>query len=41
MPVGLIVIPIISLEDGLDEDDWESWELIVERLGDRASISWR
>ena len=30
--------PIISLEDGLDEDDWESWELIVERLGDRVQL---
>jgi enolase len=30
--------PIISLEDGLDEDDWESWELIDERLGDRVQL---
>ncbi len=30
--------PIISLEDGLDEDDWSSWELIVERLGDRLQL---
>ena len=30
--------PIISLEDGLHEDDWESWTLLVERLGDRIQL---
>jgi enolase len=30
--------PIISIEDGLDEDDWESWRLMTERLGDRLQI---
>jgi enolase len=30
--------PIISIEDGLDEDDWESWQLMTERLGDRLQI---
>jgi enolase len=30
--------PIISLEDGLSEDDWDSWELIVKRLGDRIQL---
>jgi len=30
--------PIISIEDGLDEDDWESWQLMRERLGDRLQI---
>lgn len=30
--------PIISIEDGLHEDDWESWSLMVERLGDRVQI---
>ncbi|MCZ6604296.1 MAG: phosphopyruvate hydratase [Alphaproteobacteria bacterium] len=25
--------PIISIEDGLDEDDWEGWRLLTERLG--------
>ena len=30
--------PIISLEDGLAEDDWEHWTLLVERLGDRVQI---
>jgi len=30
--------PIISIEDGLAEDDWESWQLMHERLGHRLQI---
>jgi enolase len=30
--------PIISIEDGLDEDDWEGFKLMVERLGSRIQI---
>ena len=30
--------PIISIEDGLHEDDWDNWALMVERLGDRLQI---
>jgi enolase len=30
--------PIISIEDGLHEDDWESWTLMMEKLGDRIQI---
>ncbi len=30
--------PIISLEDGLAEDDWESWVLLQKRIGDRVQI---
>lgn len=30
--------PIISIEDGLDENDWESWAKLVERIGDRVQI---
>jgi enolase len=30
--------PIISLEDGLDESDWEGWTLLTERLGERLQI---
>ena len=30
--------PIISIEDGLDEDDWDSWGLMMERLGSRVQI---
>jgi len=30
--------PIISLEDGLDEDDWEGWKLLTERLDDEVQL---
>ncbi len=30
--------PIISLEDGLAEDDWDSWVFLMERLGSRIQI---
>lgn len=30
--------PLISIEDGLDESDWEGWKLLTERLGDRIQI---
>jgi enolase len=30
--------PIISLEDGLHEDDWDSWTLLMQKLGDRVQI---
>lgn len=30
--------PIISLEDGLAEDDWEGWKLICQKLGNRVQL---
>lgn len=30
--------PIISIEDGLAEDDWDSWVLLKQRIGDRVQI---
>ncbi len=30
--------PIISIEDGLAEDDWEGWKEMTQRLGDRLQI---
>jgi enolase len=30
--------PIISIEDGLHEDDWASWTLMMEKLGDQVQI---
>jgi enolase len=30
--------PIISIEDGLAEDDWSAWQLMVEKLGDKIQI---
>ena len=28
--------PIVSIEDGLAENDWNGWKLLHERLGDRV-----
>jgi enolase len=30
--------PIISLEDGMDEGDWDGWKLLTERLGKRIQL---
>ena len=30
--------PIISIEDGLDEEDWDGWKLMTERLGSKIQI---
>jgi len=30
--------PIISIEDGLDENDWENWSRLVAQIGDRVQI---
>lgn len=30
--------PIISIEDGLDEEDWDGWKILTERLGDRCML---
>lgn len=30
--------PIVSIEDGLAQDDWEGWKLMVQELGDRIQI---
>lgn len=30
--------PIISIEDGLAEDDWDGWRIATERLGDRVQL---
>jgi len=30
--------PIISIEDGLHEDDWAGWKLLTERLGERVQL---
>ncbi|KAB2952095.1 phosphopyruvate hydratase [Heliorestis acidaminivorans] len=30
--------PIISIEDGLNEDDWEGWRLLTERIGKRVQL---
>ena len=30
--------PIVSIEDGLSEDDWEGWKELTERLGDKIQL---
>lgn len=30
--------PIVSIEDGLHEDDWEGWRKLTDRLGDRVQL---
>ncbi|HSX02694.1 MAG TPA: phosphopyruvate hydratase [Candidatus Saccharimonadia bacterium] len=30
--------PIVSIEDGLAEDDWEGWKLLTEKLGDKIQL---
>jgi enolase len=30
--------PIISIEDGMDEDDWDGWKLLTEAIGDKVQI---
>ena len=30
--------PIVSIEDGLDEDDWDGWKLLTDALGDRCQL---
>jgi len=30
--------PIVSLEDGLAEDDWEGWKLLTDELGDKIQL---
>lgn len=30
--------PIISIEDGLDEEDWEGWKELTRRLGDKVQL---
>jgi len=30
--------PIITIEDGLSEDDWDGWKLLRQRLGDRIQL---
>jgi enolase len=30
--------PIISIEDGMDENDWEGWKFLTEKAGDRVQL---
>jgi enolase len=30
--------PIVSIEDGMDEEDWEGWKALTDRIGDRVQL---
>jgi enolase len=30
--------PIVSIEDGMDEEDWEGWRALTQRIGDRVQL---
>jgi enolase len=30
--------PILSIEDGMDEEDWDGWKTLTERIGDRVQL---
>jgi enolase len=30
--------PIVSIEDGMDEEDWDGWKLLTERVGERLQL---
>ncbi len=30
--------PIVSIEDGMSEDDWDGWKALTDRLGDRVQL---
>jgi enolase len=32
------VYPIISIEDGMAEDDWEGWRMLTQKLGDKVQL---
>ncbi len=30
--------PVVSIEDGMDEEDWDGWKLLTERVGERVQL---
>jgi enolase len=30
--------PVVSLEDGMDEEDWDGWKALTERVGERVQL---
>ena len=32
--------PILSIEDGMAEDDFEGWEVMTDKLGDKNKAGW-
>lgn len=30
--------PIVSIEDGMDEDDWDGWKILTDKIGDKCQL---
>jgi enolase len=30
--------PIISIEDGMDENDWDGWKMLTDKIGDKVQL---
>jgi enolase len=30
--------PVVSIEDGMDEEDWDGWKALTDRIGDRCQL---
>lgn len=30
--------PIVSIEDGMDEDDWDGWKMLTDKIGDKVQL---
>ena len=30
--------PIVSIEDGMQEDDWDGWKILTEQIGERVQL---
>ena len=30
--------PIVTIEDGLDEEDWDGWKILTDRLGKKVQL---
>ena len=33
-----VITPIVSIEDGMAENDWDGWKLLTERLGEKIQL---
>ena len=30
--------PVVSIEDGMDEEDWDGWKLLTDKLGEKVQL---
>ena len=38
MSIGQMKYPIVSIEDGMAEDDWAGWKIITDKLGNKIQL---